>query len=202
MSDEPDLYAPPTSDVGGVDGAGGDGIYRAFFTVSVKKFWVMSIVTLGIYQIYWFYRNWKAQMQLTGVKMRPFWRAVFYVFFTHDLFRRINTAVESDASLEEEWNPQGMATAVVVVAILSNVLERLTGRMETHAAMEVASLLLLPVHIALIARVQGIVNRLNYDPDGEANDRFSGLNIVAIILGLLFWLLIFAGLVLPSEPAL
>ena len=30
-----------------------------FFAVSILKFIVLSIFSLGVYDIYWFYKNWK-----------------------------------------------------------------------------------------------------------------------------------------------
>lgn len=47
------------------------------FPVSPLKLVVMSTVTLGIYEIYWFYKNWKLVKQQTDRDIMPFWRAFF-----------------------------------------------------------------------------------------------------------------------------
>ena len=51
-----------------------------FFTASVLKLIVMSVCTMGIYQLYWFYKNWKLIKDRTGQKIRPFWRAFFLLY--------------------------------------------------------------------------------------------------------------------------
>ena len=47
----------------------------AFFAVSPLKLIVMSTATLGIYELYWFYKNWKLIKQRTESNIMPFWRA-------------------------------------------------------------------------------------------------------------------------------
>ena len=48
-----------------------------FFPVSRLKLLVMSLVTFGLYQIFWFYKNWQLLKAATGSNISPFWRAVF-----------------------------------------------------------------------------------------------------------------------------
>ena len=40
-----------------------------FFTTSPLKLIVMSICTMGIYDLYWFYKNWKLVRERTGQKL-------------------------------------------------------------------------------------------------------------------------------------
>ena len=54
---EENLYAPPKAAVSdGVSGAHDADLH--FFAVSPIKMVVLSVCTLGIYQIYWFYKHW------------------------------------------------------------------------------------------------------------------------------------------------
>ncbi|MCK5179252.1 MAG: hypothetical protein KAR32_06945 [Candidatus Omnitrophica bacterium] len=65
------------------------------FSVSTQKMVVMSLLTFGVYDVYWFYRNWRAIKVQEDKKISPFWRAVFCVIFCYTLFKRIiNSAVE------------------------------------------------------------------------------------------------------------
>lgn len=52
-----------------------------YFAVSKSKLAVMSIFTFGLYEIYWFYKNWKIVKEETGRKIHPFWRAIFAVIY-------------------------------------------------------------------------------------------------------------------------
>lgn len=79
----PNPYAPPqapVADVAEIPDAGADA--PPFFPVSRLKLLVMFFSTLGLYQMYWLYKNWKMVRLRTDEKnIMPFWRAFFGVFF-------------------------------------------------------------------------------------------------------------------------
>jgi hypothetical protein len=56
-------------------GSAGNGRY---FPVSLPRLFVLSIATGGLYQLYWFYRNWKYIKGRDGSAIMPFWRALFF----------------------------------------------------------------------------------------------------------------------------
>ena len=63
--------------------------------VSPLKLGVLSILTLGLYELYWFYKNWKLARDEGGAKVRPFWRAIFAIFFAPSLFVRIHNSAKA-----------------------------------------------------------------------------------------------------------
>ena len=48
-----------------------------YFPVATHKFVVLSICTLGLYDLYWFYQNWQRVRRRTREDLSPFWRAAF-----------------------------------------------------------------------------------------------------------------------------
>jgi hypothetical protein len=48
---------------------------------------MLSIGTLGLYNLLWFYRNWLLFKEQTGRQVSPFWRAWFAPFWAYALFR-------------------------------------------------------------------------------------------------------------------
>ena len=48
-----------------------------YYPVSSGKFIVLSVLTWGIYELYWFYKNWSFVRHRDGSGILPFWRAVF-----------------------------------------------------------------------------------------------------------------------------
>ena len=48
-----------------------------FFPVSRLKLLVMSLVTFGLYEVFWFYKNWQLFKAATVRDISPFWRTVF-----------------------------------------------------------------------------------------------------------------------------
>lgn len=62
-----------------------------FVAVPLARFVLMSLATFSLYEIWWFYANWKRVQERTGEKMYPFWRAVFapiFCYFFVDTVRR------------------------------------------------------------------------------------------------------------------
>src|ERR1700733_3198548 len=73
-------------------------IRYSFFTPSTVKFVVMSICTLGAYEIYWFYKNWSVIKNI-GKECSPLLRALFaplsaYHCFWHIRQSKIKNKVE------------------------------------------------------------------------------------------------------------
>lgn len=71
------LYAPPKADVAINDPDGPE-----FYVVAPFKFFLLSILTLNLYFVYWFYRNWRQIKQRTGEEIWPPARG----FFPHFLY--------------------------------------------------------------------------------------------------------------------
>lgn len=60
-----------------------------FLVLPLKKFFWVSFFSGGIYNLYWFYRNWKNIKIAERSKLNPVWRTIFIIFFIYSLFRRI-----------------------------------------------------------------------------------------------------------------
>ena len=61
-----------------------------YFGVPMAYLTALCLLTLGIYQIYWFYKNWAAVKKAKGIRgIYPFWRALFSALFCWSLFKRI-----------------------------------------------------------------------------------------------------------------
>ena len=60
----------------------------AYFPVSCTKLVVMSICTVGLYQIYWAWMCWECIRERDGRRLNPFWRSVYVsaIFFNFLLF--------------------------------------------------------------------------------------------------------------------
>lgn len=89
----------------------------AWFVVGPGKLIVMSVVTLGMYQIYWFYQQWK-RVRDGGEDVWPLPRAVFGVLFSYPLFKRM-----ADSSPDEApaGGPGLLAIAYGLLCLASNL---------------------------------------------------------------------------------
>ncbi|MDP5238162.1 hypothetical protein Q9Q94_01395 [Uliginosibacterium sp. 31-16] len=186
-----DVYAPPKADLE-ID----DGVLEEFYVVSKSKFLTLYLSTLGLYGIYWYYRNWKQQKQAHGLSIWPLPRAIFQVFFIHSLFRAISDGLRRNG-LSYAWNAGSVATPLVIITLISNVADRLSAKDIGEPWTGLISLATLFVMAALLNLAQGAVNAACKDPQGLSNKEFSGANIVWIVLGVIFWALALFGTIGP-----
>jgi len=185
----------------------GDGdlvhVVPRFYVVSRTKLAVLFIATLGLYQFYWFYKNWsnyKLRAVVDAGADRSIWpvaRALFAVFFTHALFNAIKAHGRDKAALAG-WRNKSQATMLVVTMILANVLDRLSSRGIGSPVTDIASFLVLALLLSQFLNAQQMINVACGDPDGESNSRFTQANYVWIGLGAIAWILILIGTFLPE----
>ena len=60
-----------------VDRGAGDEL--PFYCVSATKLAILSFATLGLYELFWFYKNWALIRARTGRDISPFWSAFFSI---------------------------------------------------------------------------------------------------------------------------
>lgn len=97
----------------------GGGVLSApvYFSVSPLKLVVMSICTLGIYDLYWYYKNWRLIKEREQLDIMPFWRAFFAYFFCYSCFKKIRGTAAS-LNLNRYIAAGPLATGWIIVAIL------------------------------------------------------------------------------------
>src|SRR6188768_150743 len=140
-----------------------------FFTTSTTKLILMSLSTFGIYELYWFYKNW-VSIKNTGKKCRPFWRALFSHFFAYSCFNHIRDAMSRNKV--DEIFPSGFLAIAYFILV---VLWRLP---DPYALISILSFA--PIIIANKAALA--VNKAQF-PDFVNNERYSKWNLLTILLG-------------------
>lgn len=90
---------------------------QQYFGVSKPKLVVLSLVTFGLYEIYWFYKNWMLVKIRTGQNIRPFWRAVFSVFFCYSLFKSVKQSANS-LGIPCQMSPGLLACAYILLSAM------------------------------------------------------------------------------------
>ena len=173
-----------------------------YFPVSEGKLMTLYILSFGLYGVYWFYKNWKLQEPMMDKKIYPVWRAIFSIFFTHALFRRINQSA-SHLDKQHRFNANALATFFVAAIVISNILENLSGNSSVLLNISGNSIIIFSLILFLastypILKVQATVNRINNDMLGYLNHKYSLWNYVLITLGTLLWIMIALGLLAES----
>jgi hypothetical protein len=62
---------------------------QLFYYVPASRLVTMSILSCGIYDLYWMYRNYLYLKKRDGLKISALWRGILGFFFCHDIFKRI-----------------------------------------------------------------------------------------------------------------
>ena len=160
----------------------------AYFTVGAVKFSLMSLTTLGLYELYWLYRNWQTIRDRHGSNISPFWRAFFAPLWTFSMGSR----------LKDEADDRNIPVTLPVIALgvayfLLSATWRLPGAYWLLGLLTFVPLL--PFELA--------VRRL--DGDGELAaprfGRFTRWNIAWLIIGSILLVLAIVGSFIPDDVA-
>jgi hypothetical protein len=99
-----DIYTAPESAL--IDAAAEAEL--EFYVVSPFKFSVLFFVTMGLYSIYWFYKNWSCYKYVHKESIWPVPRGIFNIFFAHSLFGKVNATLQKIGS-GHKWSPSALA---------------------------------------------------------------------------------------------
>ena len=65
-----------------------------FYPIAVWKFAVLSVVTIGLYDVYWMYRNWESVKRKNQSSIMPIARGIFAPLWLYPLFEELKSDSE------------------------------------------------------------------------------------------------------------
>jgi len=157
-----------------------------YFSVSKKKLIIMSVCTFGIYELYWFYKNWQLVKNGTSKKIHPLGRAIFALFFCPSLFKTIERSARA-CGVPVTHKINSLVVLYIVFLVSNNLPEPL-------------SLAAFFTFIPLMT-IQNYCNAINQikKSDLPCNDTFSRKNILVIVLGAIVLVLSLIGSFMPKQ---
>ena len=153
----------------------------------------MSTLTLTMYQIVWFFMNWR-HVQRNGSNVSPVLRAIFAVIFCYALFDRVRWYRKD---LPSSGLPAGLlALGFIVVTIISSIFDRVAQRASDPLGALLISLIVGYASVLFLLPVQTAIDAINRAevPDHEPNDRFTAWNWLWMVIGVLLTSAAFLGL--------
>lgn len=170
MIDETDQESADGPSVTTTVGTSASTLTPIYFPVSLTKFIVMHFCTVGMYQLYWFYENWKLILERERSDASPFWKTFFMFIYCYIFFEKVRSSA-AEIKIAQSISVQFLATGWIVMSTLW-ILPDPYG-------------LIALVSIVFLLPVQQAANRVNefLVPDHDRNDRFTALNIVAVVIG-------------------
>jgi hypothetical protein len=178
-------YAPPVADPVVAGGDGGDD-RLGLYTISARKFWVLTSLTAGLYSIAWGYQHWAHLKRRDRSGIWPVPRAIFMVFYTHALVRRA-AGLGAAAGRWTGPPPSGLATAAVAAMLLSVAITWVPDLEHGQLLLAIIALAMIWVVGWATWGIQAVINAIAADPRGAANDRFSIGNWIWMGIGLALW---------------
>src|ERR1051326_4300794 len=58
-----------------------------FLYIPLSRLIIMSLVSFGLYEVYWMYRNWKFLQERDGLDINPLGRGIFGQLFVYQLLK-------------------------------------------------------------------------------------------------------------------
>jgi hypothetical protein len=126
---------------------------QIFYPVAMIKFIPLSIVSFGIYQIYWIYKNWLWLLNVEDQEISPAWRTFFSTIMNFSLFGRMNRADMPGF----KWF-KFAATPLAILYFVGEVISRISDKWE-EAPMWLDALSLATVFILIPVAMH--VNKMN-----------------------------------------
>ena len=149
---------------------------------------MLSVCTFGLYDLYWFYKNWERVAWRRREALSPFWRTVFAGIWNFGLFREVKDFA-GERGVKAGWSPILLGSVYLAMSVLMRLPK-------TPALFGLLFFLpILPV-VLTIHRIHEMYRGLVTEP---VNDNFSGWNIVALVVGGVMVLLAIVGTFLPAS---
>lgn len=155
--------------------------------IKPANFAVLYIVTLGVYGLWWMYKQWKFFKEKSGEDIYPVARAIFAIFFLHGLFERIESFAHSRG-----YTKSYSSTGLFVLFIVFNLLARLPDPLWLISLLGFFAFWQ-PIQ-ALNHALRGSEVYRTVELDG-----FNWRQWILIVIGGIFFLLIIIGLFFSGE---
>lgn len=152
------------------------------YNISVNKFILLSILTFGLYEMWWVYKAWRFFKEKDKLDIMPAMRTIFSIFFLYSLFSRI-----LDYSNEKGYTNSYSPGFLFIALLITNALSYLPDPFFLLSFLSVFVFL-------------SPFNALNFAKETSAEfvtveqDGFNTRQIVLIVIGVIFWFFVLFGL--------
>lgn len=99
-----------------------DGEEVMYFYIPVVRHALLSIATIGLFEVYWFYRNWNYIKYRHHLNIMPFWRAFFSIIFAFPLLWTIRKDPVANAITPARFSAAGLVAVWIAAMFLCSRL--------------------------------------------------------------------------------
>lgn len=155
--------------------------------LSTKKLITLSILSIGLYPLWWQYKTWRYFKEKDMLDIMPVARAIFALFFLFGLFERVQDFSKSKGST---YSFNSFVCFLGFIAM--NLLAYLP---DNYFLISLLSCVFLVPPLKSLN--EGIKLSGNYAV--IENQSFSGRQSILLVIGALFWFLMIIGMLVPIE---
>jgi hypothetical protein len=162
--------------------------FPVFHRTARWKVLVYSVATGGLYEMLWFWRNFRRRPGL-GDAIGAGLATGFRIFTTHGLFREISRARERADAPDGGFRPGPLATLYVLTVLGGTIAQAATETRNDLMGLVVVPVLGTALRAVPIAAAQDEINRhlAVAEPERSGNDRIDVWSAVALLVGALVW---------------
>jgi hypothetical protein len=173
----------------GADGKTETTSSSVFLHIPVGRLVAISIISWGLYESYWIYKNWRYIKERDNLDIRPLWRGVFGIFYCYGILKSIQGDRETNAIERAAFSAGGLATGWIILLLLSSAF----GRADDVGVAKLGVIISF-LSFLFFVPVQNYINRVNTrnNPNSSYNTWSAG-HIVCIVIGALYWLVFLAA---------
>ena len=158
--------------------------------LSLARVALFTMLSFGLYILYWFYLTWKQLQPETRDQHYPVWHALSLAVPIYNLFRmHRHVTVIRELALGVGLTPSVSAGGAVVLFFISSALDSSALFVSDQVTLVVLSVISLAATTALIVWAQGSLNRYWETVEGGklTYARIGRGEVLIVLLGLLAW---------------
>ena len=160
-----------------------------FYNLPARQFLLAQIITLGMFEMYWFYKQWNYIRKLSHWRKGSFFLVTLYhIFFAYEVFKAVETNKDLHRAKRAAWNSKTLAILwyLVVPLMAINPLHKLpyiTGVLSALIVFPLTTFVLMPVQ-RYINEANEVLNRPVSKPS------FGFYVVITLSIGMLLYLFI------------
>lgn len=173
-----------------------------FLYIPLSRYIFMSVITFGLYQAYWIYKNWEYLKNRDNLKIHPFWRGIFGIFFCHELLKAIHEDSILNKTKTAQFNHSFLATGWVIVVIIQYIFNRLFLDFSNGFVFLIFFVLLM-IELSFFIPVQQYINEVNekINPSPDYYPWSAGHFVLIGLVVAIFLIAFFGAISSSSESA-
>lgn len=159
------------------------------YIINTHKFIILSVLTFGLYHIWWIFKAWRFFLQKDQSDIMPAMRTIFAIFFLYPLFTEISAYAK-----EKNYSKDYPKPLFFIVYLILSLMVRLP---DPYWILSILSF------ICLIPAFKALNYAKLKSSEFQTIERteWSAKYIVTIVIGSIFWILVLFGLYLEmTEP--